>query len=160
MVVTVFENATDWTLRQSASHTLHISSAALLQAILDFHMSPSNETPQRSEQLLRRILTALVHHCSQPEQFTPIASLLLQKLSCVAEEDPAQDLYYDETVRRILEVISVPCSARKGSRFNSEYISYRLVEIYHINANQINNCAIFLFSRRSSSPRILVGNHD
>ena len=60
--------------------------------------------------LLRRVFTALVHHCKGPEQFSPVSDTIVKQY---AETVMGAD---EEQKRRILEVVSVVCSVRQGSR--------------------------------------------
>jgi U3 small nucleolar RNA-associated protein 20 len=63
---------------------------------------------------LRRLLTALIHHCRGAEQFLPVSELLVERFinlsrSLIPDEDT-------DCLGRSIEIISVVSSVRQGSR--------------------------------------------
>lgn len=75
--------------------------------------------------LLRRVLTATIHRSKLREQFDAVGDLLVGRFCAVVrrfaerqlrgEGDEGEEL---GPLRRVLEVISVPCSVRQGSRMS------------------------------------------
>jgi hypothetical protein len=67
--------------------------------------------------VIRRVLTALIHNVGTAEQFTPVATVILDMYKT---SDP-------EKVTKLLPVLVTICSVRHGSRLSS--MSYNLVYI-------------------------------
>ncbi|GJJ08423.1 hypothetical protein Clacol_002639 [Clathrus columnatus] len=61
---------------QSVARTLHTCTAPLFEDLLSLHISDDGG---HSAILLKRIITALTHHCEKPEQFLPFADVLISK---------------------------------------------------------------------------------
>ena len=99
---------------QSVSQTLHTTTTSIFAPLLRYHLSCGD--PEDSFTVLRRLLTALAHHCKTAEQFSPLSGHLTEQLACTPKED-------SEQLRRLLEVIVVPCSVRQGSRMSGTSFS-------------------------------------
>ena len=98
---------------QSVVHSLHTATLSLFAPLLRYHLTCAS--PEGSYTLIRRVMTALIHHCKDAQQFAPIADRLVEQfVTCV--ESPANE----EQLRRILEVATVACSVRQGSRLSCE----------------------------------------
>ncbi|TFY83749.1 hypothetical protein EWM64_g255 [Hericium alpestre] len=71
---------------------------------------------------IRRVLTALIHHCKGVEQFSPAADVLVD-LFKVETQFTSSD---DEQLRlsRLLEVMSVVCYVRQGNRLSAKQLSF------------------------------------
>ena len=82
--------------------------------LLTYHLTCEN--PDVTYTLIRRVLTALIHHVKNADQFSPLADVLVQQF-CAIATCSSTDIK-QERLRRILEVISVPCSVRQGSRLS------------------------------------------
>ncbi|OBZ65821.1 U3 small nucleolar RNA-associated protein 20 [Grifola frondosa] len=93
---------------KSVSQTLHTATTTLIAPLVKYHLTC--DAPEASYTLIRRVLTALIHHCKGAEQFSPISDLLVKETVQIVN---AGD---EEQLRRILEVVSVACSVRQGSR--------------------------------------------
>lgn len=112
-------NLTDDTL-QSVAQTLHMCTSSLITSVVDCYLDKSNAQPQITGKLLRRVLTALVHHCPKAAQFTVLGDLLVEKLDDILQELVSSAPDDVETIRRMLDVMSVPCAVRRGSRLTRE----------------------------------------
>ena len=73
---------------------------------------------------MRRLLTALIHHCKSAEQFFPISELLIEKLTSAARSiEFERDV---DGLDRIIEIIAVVTSVRQGSRVTGAHLSIRV----------------------------------
>lgn len=116
---------------KSVSQTLHTTAPSLLRPLLDYHLmtASDSEAVQDSFTILRRVLTALTHHCKNAEQFLPIMEILLEHLARLTEQNSAFLDNEHERLRRLLEVLTVPCSVRSGSRLTASHISTILSQL-------------------------------
>ncbi|KZT41896.1 hypothetical protein SISSUDRAFT_176457 [Sistotremastrum suecicum HHB10207 ss-3] len=108
---------------KGVASALHSSSPALLTLLLTPYLASSNtEEEERIYILLRRTLTALIHH-SSPDQFT-LSQTLISAFS------PSQD---EQQRRRMLRLLTILASVRKGSRLtrtsSSNLSSKKLIKI-------------------------------
>ncbi|KAI5987597.1 armadillo-type protein [Pisolithus albus] len=146
------EDASAWMLIfacKSVSHTLHTTSPSVLGAIIEHYLSASSSESSSDEEslytLLRRALTALMHHCDGPDQFPPIADVVVKHVEealtqpCMSDSGPEehvpegeqgqdrqpenQDLAHPERVRRSLRLAAIVCGVRQGSRLSPSHIS-------------------------------------
>ena len=92
---------------QSVSQTLHTSTQSILTPLLNYHLTCSD--PRHTSTLIRRYLTALIHHVKNADQFSPISRSLIDALTNA-------DVDQEEKLNRLLQTVAVPCSARQGSR--------------------------------------------
>ncbi|KAI9063947.1 hypothetical protein FKP32DRAFT_1603293 [Trametes sanguinea] len=105
---------------QSVSQTLHTATSSLLAPLVRFHLT--SEAPEDSFTLVRRVLTALIHHVKGPEQFAPVSEAIVSVYTEVLKEAD------EEKTCRILDVVSVVCSVRQGSRMTHKQLSALLSE--------------------------------
>lgn len=74
----------------------------------------SASQPDTLYTLIRRLITALIHHVKNAEQFTPLGdylvTLFLESSQAASTEEE------QERLRRSLELIGIPCAVRQGSR--------------------------------------------
>ncbi|KAF5354672.1 hypothetical protein D9756_005618 [Leucocoprinus leucothites] len=113
------EDASAWAIvfaSKSISQTLHTSTVPLFTPLLAWHISA--EDPEATFTVLRRSLTALVHHVKTADQFSALGELLIRELKKVLDEDDGTD---SEKLRRVLEVVSIPYSVRQGSRMTQAH---------------------------------------
>lgn len=87
-----------------------------------------SQEPSLTYTCLRRLLTALIHHCRGAEQFLPVSELLTERFislagSLILDED-------NDCLDRFVEVISVVSSVRQGSRMTGALLF--LVYKYHL----------------------------
>jgi hypothetical protein len=111
------------------SQTLHTTTPSIFAPLLRHHLSC--DAPEESFTVLRRLLTALVHHCKSAEQFSPLSDLLTESLVSAPRENYEQ-------LNRLLEVITVSCSVRQGSRMSGMQI-YALKLLAHILISRISS---------------------
>lgn len=104
---------------QSVSSTLHTTSPPIMGPLIDCYLSCEN--PDLLYTLLRRTLTSMIHHCKGAEQFSGIAEILTTQLLTTVSQSPSNDAEV-ERLRRILQLISVVCSVRQGSRLSREFL--------------------------------------
>ncbi|KAK0476052.1 armadillo-type protein [Armillaria novae-zelandiae] len=122
--VTGIDDAAAWLFVcacKSVSQTLHTATQSILKPLLVFHLSCKIAEPTYT--LLRRILTALIHHVRNSEKFSPIGDLLISIFM-----DFMSEAYADNTEgrRRVLEILSISCSVRQGSRHTDKHLSQLL----------------------------------
>ena len=80
--------------------------------LLQVHLK--SQEPALTYTCLRRLLTALIHHCRGAEQFLPVSELLSERFINLAHP-PILDEDTDR-LDRCIEIISVVSSVRQGSR--------------------------------------------
>ncbi|KAI0359462.1 hypothetical protein OH77DRAFT_1472682 [Trametes cingulata] len=105
---------------KSVSQTLHTATASLIAPLVRFHLS--SDAPEDSFTLTRRVLTALIHHCKGPEQFAPVSEAVVSLYQDIVKEND------EEKIGRALDVVSVVCSVRQGSRVTHKQLSSLLTE--------------------------------
>ncbi|KAI0364815.1 hypothetical protein BV20DRAFT_955505 [Pilatotrama ljubarskyi] len=105
---------------KSVSQTLHTATASLIGPLVRFHLS--SDAPEDSFTLVRRVLTALIHHCKGPEQFAPVSEVIVSLYHEVIKDTDV------EKTGRVLDVVSVVCSVRQGSRMTHKQLSALLAE--------------------------------
>ena len=99
---------------QSVSQTLHTTTKSLFIPVVRHYLT--SEDHDHIYTVLRRSLTALAHHCKTPEQYSPAVESFIEEFVSAERQDV-------ERLRRLLEILTVPCSVRQGARLTSEYIS-------------------------------------
>jgi U3 small nucleolar RNA-associated protein 20 len=106
------------TIQQSVSQTLHTCTPSIFTPLLEYHLS-SNTNTHTTHTIIRRSLTALVHHVKNAEQFELLADLIIQKFSDLLKSTDINSESDVERLRKMIEVVGVVCSVRQGSRLNS-----------------------------------------
>jgi U3 small nucleolar RNA-associated protein 20 len=107
------------THKQSVSQTLHTSTASIFTPLLDYHLSTSsNINTNTTYTLIRRSLTALIHHVKNAEQFESLGDLIVQKFLKQLKSTDMSSESDVERLRKMIEVMGVVCSVRRGSRLN------------------------------------------
>lgn len=81
----------------------------------------STEAPETTYTLIRRVLTALIHHVKNAGQFSPLADLLVQEFSTISKSTKSTSPEDLERLRRMLEILTVPSSVRQGSRLTRRF---------------------------------------
>jgi hypothetical protein len=70
---------------RSVFQTLHTSAAPLIASLIDCHLT--SDIANLSYTLLRRVLTALIHHCNSSEQFSVVASLVVDRFCTLSQAE-------------------------------------------------------------------------
>lgn len=94
---------------QSVSQTLHTATTSIIRPLAEYYVDADDE--EATYTLVRRVLTALIHHCKDKEQFSSVADMLVAQF-----DQLVKDHIDEERLRRMLEIASVVCSVRQGSR--------------------------------------------
>lgn len=105
------------THQQSVSQTLHTSTASIFTPLLEYYLS-TNSNSNTTYTLIRRSLTALIHHVKNAEQFESLGDLIVQKFFDVLKSTDMNSESDVERLRKMIEVVGVVCSVRQGSRLN------------------------------------------
>jgi hypothetical protein len=100
---------------QSVSQTLHTCTPSLFEPLLSYHLSLAADSKSLYT-LLRRSLTALIHHVKNADQFTLVSEIVVHKLLTALKTTDASSADDVERLRRILDVASVVAGVRQGSR--------------------------------------------
>jgi U3 small nucleolar RNA-associated protein 20 len=87
--------------------------------LLEYHMT--SEVPELTYTVIRRVLTALIHHVKNAAQFSPLGDLLVEQLKTIAKSIDSGSSESIESLRRMVEVVSVPTAARQGSRLTRTF---------------------------------------
>lgn len=107
-------------IRQSVAQTIHTCGPLLVLSCVDCYLTAPEDSLDATMKLLRRVLTALIHHCAKAEQFAVIADPLVEKLGAVSATEDA---------KRLISLLSVPCSVRQGSRLTCESFFF-ILDVY------------------------------
>ena len=105
------------THQQSVSQTLHTSTASIFTPLLEYYLSTSSNT-NTTYTLIRRSLTALIHHVKNAEQFESLGDLIVQKFLDILKSTDMNSESDVERLRKMIEAVGVVCSVRQGSRLN------------------------------------------
>ncbi|KAG1882502.1 armadillo-type protein [Suillus subluteus] len=114
------EDASAWMMIfacKSVSQTLHTSAGSSMAFLIDCHLT--GDRPELTYTLLRRVLTALIHHCNGPEHFSIVASLIVDRFCAVSQADGANRQH----LQRVMQITSVICAVRQGSRLSSNHLT-------------------------------------
>ncbi|KAG2115669.1 armadillo-type protein [Suillus cothurnatus] len=114
------EDASAWMMIfacKSVSQTLHTSAGSSMASLIDCHLT--SDRPEMSYTLLRRVLTALIHHCNGPEQFSIVGSLIVDRFCAVSQADNVNHQH----LQRAMQITSVVCAVRQGSRLSSNHLT-------------------------------------
>ena len=106
-------------ITQSVSQTLHTATASIFSPLLLSHLSC--EEPNATYTLVRRVLTALIHHVKSAEHFATLGDLLIAQFT-----DVVSATYDEERFCRMLEIMAVPCAVRHGSRLSGRLFGFFL----------------------------------
>jgi hypothetical protein len=94
------------------SQTLHTATPSVVAPLFQVYLE--SQDPAQTYTCLRRLLTALIHHCKGAEQFLPVSELLTERfINSARSVNP--DVGAD-SLNRLIEIISVVASVRQGSR--------------------------------------------
>ena len=100
---------------QSVSQTLHTCTPTIYTVLLQYFLSsPAN--PKSTYTLLRRTLTALIHHVGNADQFSILSESILQQVLAVFK----QTNHHVEQLKRALDVCSILLGVRQGSRLTGQ----------------------------------------
>ncbi|KAF8901183.1 armadillo-type protein, partial [Gymnopilus junonius] len=106
-------DATAWVVVyacKSVSQTLHTCAPSIFTPLISYHLFTASD-PKATYTLLRRTLTALIHHVKNAEGFTLVGQVLVERfISLVKEEENMEPL------KRMLDVMAVVSGVRQGSR--------------------------------------------
>lgn len=114
------EDASAWMMIfacKSVSQTLHTSAGSSMASLIDCHLT--SDRSEMSYTLLRRVLTALIHHCNGPEQFSIVGSLIVDRFCAVSQADNVNHQH----LQRAMQITSVVCAVRQGSRLSSNHLT-------------------------------------
>lgn len=128
------DDASAWVLVyacKSVSQTLHTSTPSIINPLINYYLK-TTDNPEATFSVIRRTLTALVHHVKNAEQFYVLGNVVLQQLknataTATAAEDGDGD--EEERVRRMLGVATIVCSVRQGSRLTDALKTAFFVEL-------------------------------
>ncbi|KAF7327783.1 DRIM domain-containing protein [Mycena kentingensis (nom. inval.)] len=108
------EDAVAWCLVyacKSVSQTLHTCTPLILSPVVAFHLAKPSS---RTYTLLKRLLTALIHHVRNADNFAVAAELLVEKLVSLEGADW-------EALKTAIDLVSIPASVRNGSRLTQKH---------------------------------------
>lgn len=104
---------------KSVSQTLHTTAPSIIAPLLKVHLRSQQRALTHS--CIRRLLTALIHHCKSAEQFLPVSELLTERIFSAAQSvEFERDA---DGLDRIIEIIAVVTSVRQGSRLTADQLS-------------------------------------
>ena len=62
--------------------------------------------------LLHRVFIALIHHCKGGDRFAPVSEVIVKQYTEIIQDTD------EKRICRILEVASIVCSVRQGTRMS------------------------------------------
>ena len=93
---------------QSVAQSIHTAAPSIISQLFRCYADTQAATGELYH-VIRRILTALIHYVNTPEQFSPIATVVLDAFKSVVT-------YSAEKTARLLPAVVTICSVRHGSR--------------------------------------------
>ncbi|KAG6897519.1 hypothetical protein C0992_000745 [Termitomyces sp. T32_za158] len=145
------EDAAAWAIVsacKSVSQTLHTATPSIFSPLLEAHLA--SECPETTYILIRRTLTALIHHVKNSSAFAPLADILIQRFTATIANltaspfTPSDDTI--ECVRKMLEIMSIPSAVRQGSRLAQNHVSLLLSDLGKIPLHPCLHPALLKFS--------------
>jgi len=100
-------------IAQSVSQTLHTCTLAIFGPLLSCHLDSVD--PKATYTLLRRSLTALLHHVKGADQFSSLTEICMERFTSTMKEGN------EERVRRMLNIMSVLIGVRQGARLTGNF---------------------------------------
>jgi len=100
-------------IAQSVSQTLHTCTLAIFGPLLSCYIDSVD--PKATYTLLRRSLTALLHHVKNADQFSGLTELCMERSTATIK---AGD---EERTRRMLNIMSVLIGVRQGARLTGNF---------------------------------------
>ncbi|PPQ91255.1 hypothetical protein CVT25_006372 [Psilocybe cyanescens] len=128
------EDASAWAVVyacKSVSQTLHTCAPSIFVPLLSYHLSSALD-PKPTHTLIRRTLTALIHHVKNAEQFTSVGQILLDRLVLLLKETDTAKEKDVAVLKRMLEVVAVVCGVRSGSRLTDNQKSMLFSQLSHL----------------------------
>ena len=119
---------------KSVSQTLHTVTPTVIRPLLRYYFSTAanSEALEDAFTVIRRTMTALIHHCKTADQYTPITDILLEQLSLVTSLKITEAETDMDHTGRVLNVLTVLCSVRSGSRISAKNLSTILTHLQSI----------------------------
>ncbi|KAF9038274.1 hypothetical protein BDZ89DRAFT_1061276 [Hymenopellis radicata] len=125
---------------KSVSQTLHTTTPTIITPLVEYYISCPQDVQEPTYHLIRRVLTALIHHVKNAAGFAPVGDFLCQKaLTHNLDGD-------EEALRRLLEVLSVACSVRHGSRMSDKHLAALLPTLDRISITPCSFAALLKLS--------------
>lgn len=93
---------------QSVSQTLHTSTPSIILPLISYNLK--TDSPEPTFNIIRRMLTALIHHVKNADGFSSLGNLIVQQVKTTIKTGD------EEQIRRVLDIATIPCSVRQGSR--------------------------------------------
>ncbi|PPR05452.1 hypothetical protein CVT24_008221 [Panaeolus cyanescens] len=140
------EDASAWVVVfacKSVSQTLHTCTPSIFAPILAYHLSATNPAPTHT--LLRRSLTALIHHVKTADQFSILGELLLQSFTTTVTDLDLGNAEQLERARRSMDIMSVVCAVRQGSRLTSAQVTKLFSQLNSLPVAKELHAAMLLF---------------
>ncbi|KAI9465208.1 armadillo-type protein [Lactarius psammicola] len=105
---------------KSVSQTLHTTAPSIIAPLLKVHLRSQQHA--LTHVCIRRLLTALIHHCKSAEQFLPVSELLTERFTSAA-----QSIEFEgnaDGLDRIIEIIAVVTSLSTITRTLSSLVGF------------------------------------
>ena len=109
--------------------------------------------------LIRRTLTALVHHVKNAEQFALLGDLIIQKFTELLKSTDIKSESDIERLRKMIEVVGVICSVRQGSRLNGMLFASIVDVSDHIYIAYLESQISLLFAQLDALPLTIPDLH-
>ncbi|KAJ6494813.1 hypothetical protein C8R47DRAFT_384388 [Mycena vitilis] len=110
---------------KSVSQTLHTSTPSIILPLVNYHLitppSTSADPTPRTYTLLRRVLTALIHHVRNAASFASVGDILVSKFIPLTQGTTPFSEEDLEVFRRMMDLISIPAAVRNGSRLTQKH---------------------------------------
>jgi U3 small nucleolar RNA-associated protein 20 len=117
----------------------------VITPLLKVHLRSQVSAPTHA--CLRRLLTALIHHCKGAEQFLPVSKLVIEELTSTTRCMESNE--HTDTLSRLIEIIAIVCSVRQGSRITGAFFFsffFCSPPLTYLQADQLSTIATILSS--------------
>ncbi|KAL0955556.1 hypothetical protein HGRIS_001795 [Hohenbuehelia grisea] len=151
--VTEIEDASAWVFVfacKSVSQSLHTATVSLIAPLVEHFLSCDNPGPVYN--LLRRVLTAFIHHVKNADQFAPLADIIVKRYGEVVRAGDAENGH--ERLRRVMELVAIPCAVRQGSRLSEKQLATIATETPNVPLSDITQRTWL----RLASALLMAGN--
>ncbi|KAG8737812.1 U3 snoRNP protein [Ceratobasidium sp. 414] len=120
-------------MRAKQAQGIYTTATELVGPLLEAHVEEDN--PERTLLLLRRVLTALIHH-SKTESFSGVAGAVVGRLEAemakLEEQGDSKEPRDEGRLMRAMEVATIICAVRKGGKLTSATVSSLLALVPRI----------------------------
>ena len=114
-----------WNSMKGATGSLHSRATSIFQILFD---QLARSTTDGRIPTMRRIITALVHHCTS-SSIVPIVDIVISRLDCPPQFDPSSSTSVSPVSNSELAALSAFLFTRKGKRFPETLLKHTMLKL-------------------------------